>query len=271
MELPTDKLYKAKSNAEFLAAMQKMGSGRSRRIAGAPRRWAASCLGQCTPLDCAWRVGMSETWLGRSRVAWTVVACWLVAVPSHSAQAGRTRVEYDVEFSTLGSLLDSCAATGTDVLTGTLVGYEPAGRNEPSEYVGTLTRFTDIATCGSRTIADGTDVVCSINIKGQGLADVELRIEAGQREGYFQYVDRADWRGTWPPRPSATARSTVTGTCDPAELGLLQAEYPDGQTGGSPNGQPVEVASLPPRSYPFTFAPNPPRSIWTLKVMRRRP
>ena len=215
---------------------------------------------------------MRESWLGWSRVAGTVIVLWLVTVPSHSAQAGRTRVEYDVEFSTLGSLLDNnCTAAGTDVLTGTLVGYEPAVRNEPNEYVGTLTRFTDITTCGSRRNPAGEDVVCSINIKGQGLADVELRIEAGQRDGYLRYVDRADWRGTWPPRPSATPRSTVTGTCEPAELAQLQAEYADGSTAGSPNGQPIEVASLPPRSYPFTFAHNAPRSIWTLKVMRRRP
>lgn len=231
---------------------------------------------------------MSETGPGRStcgmdrglmhrgrqaaRVAWTAVALWLVAAPSHSAQAGRTRVEYDVEFSTLGSLLDpTCSGAGTDVLTGTLVGFEPAARNDSNEYVGTLTRFTDITTCGTRRTPAGEDVVCSINIKGQGLADVELKIEAGQRDGYVKYVDRADWRGSWPPRPSATPRSTVTGTCDPAELAQLQTEYAEGSTAGSPSGQQIEVPSLPPRSYPFTFAHNYPRSIWTLKVMRRRP
>ena len=214
---------------------------------------------------------MNRTWLRRSRVAWTAVVIWTVAVPSHSAQAGRTRVEYDVEFSTLGSLLDrNCTATGTDVLIGTLVGYEPAGRNDANEYIGTLTRFTDISICGTRRSPAGEDVVCSINIKGQGLADVELRLEAGQREGYLQYVDRAS-RRAWPPRPSATPRSTVTGTCDPAELAQLQTEYADGSTAGSPSGQPIEVASLPPKSYPFTFAPRPPQSIWTLTVLRRRP
>lgn len=188
------------------------------------------------------------------------------------AQGGRTRVEYDVEFSTLGSLLDNtCPAGGTDILVGTLVGHEPALRDQPNEYVGTLTRFTDITTCGTRRGTNGEDAVCSINIKGQGLADVELRIEAGQREGYLQYVDRADWGAAWPSRPSATARSTATGTCEPAELATLQTEYPLGSTAGSPNGQPVEVPSLPPATYPFTFAHNHPRSIWTLKVSRRRP
>jgi len=206
------------------------------------------------------------------RGTWTVVVLWVIAALPLAAQGGRTRVEYDVEFSTLGTLLDrTCSAAGDDVLVGTLVGYEPALPNDPNEYIGTLTRFTSITICGTRRTTSGTDVVCNINIKGQGLADVELRIEAGQREGYLQYVDRADWSGTWPPRPSATRSSTVTGTCDPAEMAQLQSEYDEGQTAGSPNGQPVEVPSLPPPYYPFTFAHNNPRSIWTLKVLRRRP
>jgi hypothetical protein len=200
-----------------------------------------------------------------------VVLCAVTGLPL-AAQGGRTRVEYDVEFSTLGTLLDrNCSAAGDDVLVGTLVGYEPAVPDEPNEYVGTLTRFTNITICGTRRTTSGTDVVCSINIRGQGLADVELRIEAGQREGYLQYVDRANWRGTWPSRPSATSMSTVTGTCDPAELAQLQSDYDEGQTAGSPNGQPIEVPSLPPPGYPFIFAHNNPRSIWTLKVSRRRP
>jgi hypothetical protein len=206
------------------------------------------------------------------RGGWTAAVLWLVAGLPLGAQGGRTRVEYDVEFATLGTLLDrNCTAAGDDVLVGTLVGYEPAVPDEPNEYVGTLTRFTSITICGTRRTPSGTDVVCSINIRGQGLADVELRIEAGQREGYLQYVDRADWSGTWPSRPSATHSSTVTGTCDPAELAQLQSDYDEGQTAGSPNGQPIEVPSLPPPSYPFTFAHNNPRSIWTLKVLRRRP
>jgi hypothetical protein len=206
------------------------------------------------------------------RGTWAAVVLLVVAALPLAAQGARTRVEYDVEFSTLGSLLDrNCSATGTDILVGTLVGYEPALTDEPNEYVGTLTRFTDITICGSRTTTAGIDVVCSINIKGQGLADVELRIEEGQRDGYLQYVDRTAWRGTWPPRPSATYRSTVTGTCDPAEMAHLQSEYDKGQTAGSPSGQPIEVPSLPPPSYPYIFAHNHPRSIWTLKVERRRP
>jgi len=190
------------------------------------------------------------------------------------AQGGRTRVEYDVEFSTTGPLLDqNCSASGTDVLTGTLVGLEPPVRDEPSEYVGTLMRSTRVTVCGSRRNAAGEDVVCSINIAGGGFPDVILTIEPGQRDGYFQYLsDRAQWASLRLPSPPAgQAYSSVTGTCDPAELAELQADYDSGETAGSPNGQPIEVPSLPPSTFPFTFSPRPPQSIWTLKVLARRP
>lgn len=200
------------------------------------------------------------------------LALWVVAAPPLAAQGGRIRVEYDVQFATVGSLLDqNCTATGHDKLEGTLVGYEPAAPDEPNEYVGTLKRDTDITICGSRTTTAGIDVVCSINITGHGLADVRLRIEEGQRDGYLQYVDRTAWRGTWPPRPVFGSMSRVTGTCDPVELAQLQADYDGGSTAGSPNGQPIEVPSLPPPSFPFIFGHNHPRSIWMLKVFRRRP
>jgi hypothetical protein len=192
------------------------------------------------------------------------------------AQGNPGRVEYDVEFSTLGSLLDpNCAASGTDVLVGTLTGYDSVGgRSAPKVYVGMLTRTTRINICGSRTNATtGTDVVCSMNITGDGSPEVMLTIEPG-REGYLQYIsDRAPYATLLAtlPRQLGQHVTQVTGTCDPAEMAQMQNEYDRGQTGGSPSGQPVEVKSLPPRSYPFTFSPNPPVSIWTLKVFRRRP
>ena len=65
--------------------------------------------------------------------------------------------------------------------------------------------------------------------------------------------------------------SSVTGTCDPVELAQLQTEYDLGQTAGSPSGQPIEVPGLPPSTYPATFPADHPRSIWTLKVLARRP
>jgi hypothetical protein len=193
-----------------------------------------------------------------------------------AAQGNRTRVTYTVEFRTTGALLDqNCAATGTDVLTGTMVGFEPPLPDEDNEYVGTLTRTTRITTCGTRRIAD-IDSVCSINYVGNGFADVMFTLYEGERGGYLEYIpDRAAWAALLPPRPAGPVNSQVTGTCDPTELAQLQNEYAEGQTAGSPNGQPLEVPRFPPLSprppFPFAFPPVPPGSIWTLTVLDRQP
>jgi hypothetical protein len=199
---------------------------------------------------------------------------WVSLWPATAAGQGeRVRVSYDVEFSLPGSLLDSnCPSSGTDVLTGTLVGMEPPVPHEPNVYVGMLRRATQISICGSRTTTSGSEVVCGINIAGSGFADVRLTVEADQRGAWLQYLDdRSPWAQWLPPRPAGPATSTVTGTCDPAEMAELQREYDAGETAGSPNGQPIEVLALPPSAYPFTFQARPPESIWSLKVLRRRP
>ena len=196
----------------------------------------------------------------------------LVAVTG-SGQGRRTWVRYDVEFFTIGSLLDpNCAATGTDSLVGTLVGLEPTPTHEPNQYFGTLRRSTKITTCGERTLADGREVVCSQSFTGAGFADVILKVEPDSQGGWLQYLDdRTPWDSILPPRPPGRTVSTVTGTCDPAEMAQLQSEYDAGETAGSPSGQPIEVTRLPPDTIPFTFRAKPPVSIWTLMVKRRRP
>ncbi|MDX2061010.1 MAG: hypothetical protein SFV24_24575 [Gemmatimonadales bacterium] len=208
--------------------------------------------------------------------ALTVIA-GLVGILSSQAAGqggGRTIVQYDVELSVMGSMLDrNCAASGNDVLMGTLVGLEPPVANEPNEYVGTLMRSTRITTCGSRTTPAGHDVVCSINIAGGGFPKVLLTVDADRGEGYLQYVDHST---RWSPPvvvapPQGQAFSSVTGTCDPAELRQLEAEYDGGQTAGSPSGQPIEMTALHQARIPVTFAANPPRTIWTLKILARRP
>jgi hypothetical protein len=197
--------------------------------------------------------------------------------PGTAAAQGGTKVTYTVEFSTTGALLDAnCSATGTDVLTGTLVGYDPPPPNDDNVYVGTLTRTTRITTCGTRRNAAGEDFVCSITYTGDGFADVMFTVYEGQRGGYLQYIpNRATWASLLPPQPVGPVNSVVTGTCDPAELAQLQTEYDDGQTAGSPSGQTLEVPAFPPLSprptFPLVFPANPPQSIWTLKVLDRQP
>ena len=193
------------------------------------------------------------------------------------AQGNRTKVTYTVEFSTTGALLDqNCTATGTDVLTGTIVGFEPALPDEDNEYVGTLTRTTSITTCGTRRDAAGEDHVCSISYVGNGFADVMFTLYEGQRGGYLEYItNRAQWALLLPPQPTGPVNSVVTGTCDPAELAQLQTDYDQGETAGSPNGQPLDVPGFPllssRPSFPLAFPPTPPESIWTLTVLDRQP
>lgn len=209
-----------------------------------------------------------------SFAAVVMAAASLCLTPTTAAGQGtRVRVSYDVEFRTVGSLLDqTCAASGTDVLSGTLVGLEPPPRNGDNVYVGTLARTTRISICGTRRNVAGEDVVCGINVAGNGLADVMLTVSFDRRGGWMQYIDnRAQWAQYLPPLSVVPATSSVTGTCDPAELVDLQNEYATGSTGGSPNGQPIEVTGLPPSGLPFTYPAKPPESIWTLTVLARRP
>ena len=207
--------------------------------------------------------------------AWAIAAVLSGLWPLTADGQGRTRVTYDVEFSTTGGRLDAnCSASGTDVLVGTLTGFEPAEANEPNVYAGVLQRTTQISICGSRRGPDGTEVVCGINIAGGGYYAVKLTIEEGARDGWLQYLsanEQAQWAPLLGRQRTGRSQSSVTGTCDPAEMAQLQAEYDEGETAGSPNGQPIEIKGLPPAVYPATFAANPPVSIWTLKVIRKRP
>jgi hypothetical protein len=207
-------------------------------------------------------------------MAWRVTGpALLFLAPAEAFSQGRRQVSYEVEFSVRGSLLDAnCSAGGTDVLAGVITGYEPASSIEPNVYVGTLTRFTEITTCGSRRNPAGEDAVCSINIRGNGDVDIQLTIESDQRGGWLQYLtNRTAWEKWLSPQPPARGNSRVTGTCEPAELAHLQNTYDSGETAGSPSGQPIEISQFPPTAYPHTYQPNPPVSIWSLKVLRRRP
>jgi hypothetical protein len=199
---------------------------------------------------------------------------WIGLTPKVAAQPAKIKVSYDVELSTLGSLLDNthCPGAGTDVLTGTLVGMEPADPTDDNEYVGTLTRSTRITTCDSRRTAAGLDVVCSMSFTGDGFADVSLTVYFDGRGGWLQYLtDRTQWAHLLPPAPVGPVNSVVNGTCDPAEMAQLQNDYPGGQTAGSPSGQPIEVIAMPTSGFPKTIPAKPPESIWTLKVLARRP
>jgi hypothetical protein len=203
---------------------------------------------------------------------WGIMAALSCLLPADATGQARRKVSYEVEFSVLGAQLDkNCAALGTDKLVGTITGMEPATDDEPNVYVGMLTRTTNITTCGERMIA-GVGKVCNINISGSGTVDVMLTIEADERGAWLKYLeDRTEWARLLPPRLLGPSQSNVTGTCEGGEMGEIQSAYDGGSTAGSPNGQPIEITSFPPATFPVTYQPRPPESMWTLKVLRRLP
>jgi hypothetical protein len=203
------------------------------------------------------------------RAPGVVVALLLLHLPgATSAQPGQVQVSYDVEFSTTGADLGgsgSCgAAVGYDKLSGTLMGWEPAPAHEDNTYYGDLIRDTNVTFCYVATHPNKPDEAynCLVKITGRARVPVEFDMYADGRGGYLRAQDTG----------VTVMSSSVTGTCDPSEMAQWQRDYGTMSTAGSPDGQPVEVSALP-RIGPFprTFPPRPPRSIWTLKVLGRRP
>ncbi|MEZ4588902.1 MAG: hypothetical protein R2909_21225, partial [Gemmatimonadales bacterium] len=122
---------------------------------------------------------------------------------------------------------------------------------------------TDVNVCEVRTLPPGDRFVpCNINIQGRALVDVVLELEAFGRGAYLQAQDTG----------VAVTHSSVQGSCDPAEMAQWENDYFTMSTAGSPDGQPIELFGLPSAApYPQTFAAKPPESIWTLKILARRP
>lgn len=171
------------------------------------------------------------------------------------AQRGPERVSYDVEFSTTGNMMardGQCTnGAGYDILTGTISGFEPPPPNEDYVYEGKLTRKTKISFCYTATDNDGNSRACTANVSGTAEAWFELKLGVGGRGGYLKLID---------DKPVKVIASSVTGTCDPAEMAEWQSDYGSMVTAGSPNGQPINVVAMP-RIGPFPkiFEPLPRR------------
>lgn len=191
--------------------------------------------------------------------------------------APQARVEYDVEFSTRGGIGQtggSCRDAGFDKLEGTLVEVVPVTRRDVGEFVGQLSRTTSMVVCGERMNHLGEGVVCSTRIVGGQYAYVRLRVQPDSQGGYLEFINNPQERPRIPlPRPPQTVQvqSVANGTCDPMEMADQQVKYDQGSTGGTPDGQPLEIPVFPPSSYPGVYPPRPPQSVWTLTVQRRRP
>lgn len=199
-----------------------------------------------------------------------VAVLFLVGGTASAQQSGQVQVSYDVEFYTTGALMSApgtCgSASGTDKLTGTITGWEPAQNDDDITYKGRLTRVTDVTSCSvARRPNTDQDYHCSVSIKGKASVPVEFDLYYDKRGGYLRAQDTA----------VTVIQSSVTGNCDQAEMAQWQSEYFRMNTAGSPDGQPINVPALPRGGFPVTFAPSPAqggdRGIWTLIVRARRP
>lgn len=179
----------------------------------------------------------------------------LLAFEQTPAQQGPNRVSYDVEFSTTGNMMardGQCTnGAGYDILTGTISGIEPPPPDDDYVYEGKLTRKTKITFCYTATDNDGNSRACTANVSGEAEAWFELKLGVGGRGGYLKLLD---------DKPVKVIASSVTGTCDAAEMAEWQSDYGSMVTAGSPNGQPINVVTMP-RIGPFPkkFEPLPRR------------
>lgn len=209
------------------------------------------------------------------------LAAGLAALPSPAAGQ---MAEYQVElrftgYSGLaaGPDCDSLAnLAGYDVLTGTVTGMETSGPDDDITYTGSLKRTTAMDFCqtrGKNSPNDDEVVWCIATLTGTAVMDVEIEV--------YGEADRGAWVKAEPG--TGTAQGAVTGNCNPADMREIQRDYPSGESGGSPSGQPIEdvrATDSQGRSITFfaggharlrvgTYPPDPAEGGWTLKVIRK--
>ena len=159
---------------------------------------------------------------------------------------------------------------GFDSLSGIVWGVEQ--RADPDDdvvYTGTLKRTTRIDYCqtrGRRSATDDEQVWCVATLTGAAVMDVEITVYGDPGEGAYLKA-----------RPTAAPPDSVVvkGTCTPAGMDSIRRDYPSGESGGSPDGQPInEIA--PPKfvingAAALRVAYFPPDSVqggWGLRVVR---
>lgn len=203
----------------------------------------------------------------------------IYALPTRPAAAPAGLAEYEVElrFTGYSGLVDGypdCLVNprGSDVLVGRVAGVEPPDPDEDVVYTGTMTRVSLVDYCETRGKdgpGDDERVWCAATLSGTATMQVEIEVygEAG--------------RGAWVKADSvAGPRShTVVGSCDAAETNEIRRDYPSGDSGGSPSGQPIEDDRSATKFFDGRFArlrvgyyPADPSSRsggWSLRVVRK--
>ena len=203
-----------------------------------------------------------------------------LAGPATAQQVG----EYEVELRFTGysglATGEDCDAmanlNGSDVLTGTVTGMETSGPDDDITYTGILKRTTAMDYCqtrGKSSPNDDEQVWCIATLTGSAVMEVEIEVYGESDRGAYVKAEQ----GTGP------AQGAVQGTCNSQDMVEIQQDYPSGDSGGSPSGQPIDDAQATDgqgRHITFfaggharlrvgTYPPDPTVSSWTLKVIRK--
>lgn len=195
---------------------------------------------------------------------------------SYSAPHQAITRKYDIQLAFTGytGLAESqdCRALvdlqGYDSLAGTISGIEsPGPSDEEVVYQGTLTRRTRVDYC----LAVGGDqpTWCVAKLTGAARMNVELTVYGeADRGAYLKAV----------PGTSPLDSVSVRGNCAPADMDSIRVDYPSGESGGTPDGQPIAELNPPrfvvsgiPRLRVGYFPPDSVEGGWGLRVVRATP
>lgn len=204
-----------------------------------------------------------------------MLGTFAMAAPKSGGARTITR-NYDVQLGFIGytGLAESqdCRAMvdlqGYDSLAGTVSGIESQGQSdEEVVYRGTLTRRTRVDYC----LALGGDqpTWCVAKLTGAARMNVELTV--------YGEADRGAWLKAT-PGPSPLDSVAVRGNCARADMDSIRVDYPSGESGGTPDGQPIAEVSPPrffvagiPRLRVGYFPPDSIQGGWGLRVVRASP
>ena len=126
---------------------------------------------------------------------------------------------------------------GFDVLKGVVTGREAVARGDDVEYHGTLGRMTSIDFCetrGKTSAGDDERVWCAAKLTG--IASMKVQLDVYGEIGRGAWL-KADPDGSW-------FTGSVKGTCESADMREWEQDYPGGDSGGSPSGQPIDESAV---------------------------
>jgi len=159
---------------------------------------------------------------------------------------------------------------GYDSLIGTLRGKEPAGPTDDDViYTGRVRRVTRIDYCNTKPGQSADQLVwCVARLTGSATMWAELTVYGDPGRGAYLHAD------------SGSAQNvSVTGDCETSDMQEIRNSYPEGTTGGSPDGQPIAESSPPkfvqggiPKLRDSSYFPaREPETAWGLRVIRSVP